>query len=117
MIIDAVTICDFRSFSGVHEMSLTPRVRYGATRPIVLFGGLNGSGKTTLLLAIKFALYGRHALGLGTSKSDYEQFIKSCIHAPPGCVDQTEQRICGPDIHIRKTWQEKHLSGSARLAR
>ncbi len=83
MIIDSVTVCDFRSFGGIHEISLAPRVRYGAKRPIILFGGLNGSGKTTLLLAIKFSLYGRHALGLGTNKSAYERFIRSCIHTSP----------------------------------
>ncbi|MEQ9450492.1 MAG: DNA sulfur modification protein DndD [Pseudomonadales bacterium] len=80
MILDKIALCDFRSYGGYHEIDLTPRTRYGAERPIVLFGGLNGAGKTTLLLAIKLALYGRQALGVGTTKADYESFIDGCIH-------------------------------------
>lgn len=80
MIIDQICVCNFRSYGGPHEISLTPRVRYGAERPIILFGGLNGAGKTTILLAVKLALYGRHGLGLGTSKAEYEAFVVDCIH-------------------------------------
>ncbi len=86
MIVDRIQICDFRSFSGVHDISLSPRVKYGAERPIILFGGLNGAGKTSILLAIKLALYGRHGLGLGTTKAEYERFIASAIHKPVGAL-------------------------------
>ena len=86
MIIDQVSVCDFRSYSGPHEIPLTPRVRYGAERPIILFGGLNGAGKTTILLAVKLALYGRHGLGLGTSKAEYEAFVVDCIHKPQAAL-------------------------------
>ena len=80
MILNKITMCDFRSYGGLHEVELTPRTRWGAERPIVLFGGLNGAGKTTILLAVKLALYGRHALGLNTTKIEYDAFVEGCIH-------------------------------------
>ena len=43
MILDSLKLCDFRSYGGFHEILLTPRVKYGVERPIILFGGLNGS--------------------------------------------------------------------------
>ena len=88
MIIERLTLSDFRAYSGVHEIVLRPRERKGRERPIVLFGGLNGAGKTTLLLALKLALYGRIALGAGTSKAQYTKFIRSCIHSDPGAMVQ-----------------------------
>ena len=45
MIIDGLSVTDFRVFKGKHEFDLTPRKRWGANRPIILFGGLNGAGK------------------------------------------------------------------------
>ena len=82
MILERLTVCDFRAYRGRHEVDLTPRVRYRRERPIVLFGGLNGAGKTTLMLAIKLALYGRHALGAGTPHNAYHQFLRESIHSP-----------------------------------
>jgi DNA sulfur modification protein DndD len=86
MIIDRLVLCDFRSFGGYHDIALTPRVKYGVERPIILFGGLNGAGKTSILMAIKLALYGRHALGAGTPKSEYERFVRSCVHNASGSL-------------------------------
>ena len=83
MILDRLSLCDFRAYRGVHRVELGPRVKYGCQRPIILFGGLNGAGKTTLLMAIRLALYGRHALGMGTSKASYTKFIRGCIHSSP----------------------------------
>ena len=83
MILDRLSLCDFRAYRGLHQVELGPRVKYGSQRPIILFGGLNGAGKTTLLMAIRLALYGRHALGMGTSKADYTKFIRGCIHSSP----------------------------------
>ena len=80
MILERLTLCDFRAYRGVHEIDLGSRAKYGVERPIVLFGGLNGAGKTTLHMAIKLALYGRHALGMGTSKAAYNKLIRGCIH-------------------------------------
>ncbi len=54
---------------------------------MVLIGGLNGSGKTTLFVAIKLALYGRQAIGLGASQASYEKFIRDCIHSPSDDVE------------------------------
>ena len=88
MILERLTLCDFRAYHGVHEIELRSRAKYGVERPIVLFGGLNGAGKTTLLLAIKLALYGRHALGMGTSKAAYTKFIRGCIHSSPRALVQ-----------------------------
>ena len=88
MILERLTLCDFRAYHGVHEIELGSRAKYGVERPIVLFGGLNGAGKTTLLLAIKLALYGRHTLGMGTSKAAYTKFIRGCIHSSPRALVQ-----------------------------
>ena len=88
MILERLTLCDFRAYRGVQIVELRPRIRYRAERPIVLFGGLNGAGKTTLLLAVKLALYGRLALGMGTSKANYARFVRSCIHSVPGAIVQ-----------------------------
>jgi len=81
MILDRLSLCDFRAYRGLHEIDLSPRVKYRSERPIILFGGLNGAGKTTLLMAVRLALYGRHALGMGTSKANYAKFIRGCIHS------------------------------------
>ena len=88
MILERLTLGDFRAYRGIHEIQLAPRVRYGAERPIILFGGLNGAGKTTLLMAIKLALYGRHALGAGTTQTDYHKFLRDSIHSAPGAIVQ-----------------------------
>ena len=80
MIIRQLAIEDFRVFSGRHEFNLEPRKKYGQHASIVLFGGLNGAGKTSILTAVLVALYGRPALGLGTSKKEYDAFLKESIH-------------------------------------
>ena len=84
MILNRLTLSDFRAYRGVHEINLTP----GDNRPIILFGGLNGAGKTTLLLALKLVLYGRLALGPNISTAKYEMFIRSCIHIMPKAMIQ-----------------------------
>ena len=88
MILERLTLCDFRAYRGIQDVELRPRVRYRSERPIILFGGLNGAGKTTLLLAVKLALYGRLALGMGTSKASYTKFVRSCIHSVPRAIVQ-----------------------------
>ena len=88
MILNSLTLNDFRAYHGVHSVELAPRTKYGAQRPIILFGGLNGAGKTTLLMAIKLALYGRHALGMGTSKASYSKFIRGCIYSSSAALVQ-----------------------------
>ena len=88
MILTRLTLCDFRVFRHIHHLRLEPETRNGVHCPITLIGGLNGAGKTTLLLALKLALYGRHAMGMGTSKTNYSEFIRSCIHSSPHALVQ-----------------------------
>ncbi len=84
MILERLTLSDFRAYGGHHVIDLAPRIRYGSVRPITLFGGLNGAGKTTLMMALKLALYGRHALGLGTSTTVYHRFLRESMHRSTG---------------------------------
>ena len=80
MILESLTINNFRVFKGTHEFSLSPKPRNGLTPPIILFGGLNGAGKTTTLTAIRLALYGRQSIGIGTTQKDYHQYLIDSIH-------------------------------------
>ena len=98
MILERLALCDFRAFRGRHVIELSPRVRYRAERPIILFGGLNGAGKTTLMLAIKLALYGRHALGMGTSMSAYHLFLRESVHASSALMIRSQEAFV--EIHF-----------------
>tara|TARA_R110002094_G_scaffold42357_8_gene54664 strand:- start:6824 stop:8830 length:2007 start_codon:yes stop_codon:yes gene_type:complete len=80
MILEKLALTDFRVFEGRHEFDLSPRVKRGKKRPVVLFGGLNGAGKTTTLTAVRLALYGKQCLGLGVSKRVYDDFLTKSIH-------------------------------------
>ena len=71
---------NFGLYRGAHEIHLANRKRYGAQRPIILFGGMNGEGKTTLLDAVQLALYGKSALGASVRQVDYEAYLRSRIH-------------------------------------
>lgn len=86
MRLDSLQLRDFRVFSGEHVIDLTPRKKYGKTRPVLLFGGLNGSGKTTILTAIRLAVYGKQALGPSTSFKEYERFLAEAIHRDPNAL-------------------------------
>lgn len=80
MIIDSLSVLDFRVFSGGHNFDLVPKIKRGKHAPIILFGGLNGGGKTTILSALKLALYGKGVLGAAASVADYHQYLRDCIH-------------------------------------
>jgi DNA sulfur modification protein DndD len=80
MILEELTVTDFRVFKGKHTFDLAPRTKYGQKRPIILFGGLNGAGKTTTLIAVRLALYGKQSLGFGTSLKKYSDFLVKSIH-------------------------------------
>lgn len=80
MIIDSLSVLDFRVFSGAHDFDLVPKIKRGKNAPIVLFGGLNGGGKTTILSALKLALYGKGVLGAGATVAEYHQYLRECIH-------------------------------------
>jgi len=80
MIIKSLKVNNYRVFCGEHKFDLNPRVKYGTSRPIILFGGLNGSGKTSILSAIRLSLYGKQSLGLGVSQKAYEEHLTNSIH-------------------------------------
>ena len=75
MIIESLTVNDFRVFAGPHTFDFVPRVKYSKKRPIVLFGGLNGAGKTSVLTAIRLGLYGKQAIGKTVSEREYEEYL------------------------------------------
>lgn len=80
MIIDALSMLDFRVFSGAHTFDLVPKIKRGKHAPIVLFGGLNGGGKTTILSALKLSLYGKGVLGNNATTAEYHDYLRECIH-------------------------------------
>lgn len=80
MIIDSLSVLDFRVFSGAHDFDLVPKIKRGKNAPIVLFGGLNGGGKTTILSALKLALYGKGVLGSNATVTEYHQYLRDCVH-------------------------------------
>lgn len=80
MIFETLDLIDFGVFKGLQRFDLSPRIKYGTLRPIVLFGGLNGSGKTSVLTAIRIALHGRQALGFGTTQKKYEEKLNQLFH-------------------------------------
>ncbi len=110
MILERLTLTDFRAYRGRHVIELAPRVRYRKERPIILFGGLNGAGKTTLMLAIKLALYGRHALGMGTSKSAYHLFLRESIHASSALMIRSYEAFVEIDFVYGKLGEQSHYS-------
>src|SRR4051812_10786969 len=80
MLIRRLVLENFGLFAGRHEFDLVPRVKYGKTRPIILFGGKNGAGKTTILEAIRLVLYGRLVLGSRVRAVDYDKFLRDRVH-------------------------------------
>ena len=80
LILENLTLTNFKVFQGQHSFDLVPRQEGEFIRPIILFGGMNGAGKTTILTAIQTALYGRHVLGFGTSEKNYKSYLKNSIH-------------------------------------
>jgi len=88
MILEQLTLTDFRVFQGQHHFDLAPRTKYGKKRPIILYGGLNGAGKTTTLTAVRLALYGRQSLGLGTAQKTYDEFLVKNIHRSKNALVQ-----------------------------
>lgn len=80
MLIRRLILENYGLFAGRHEFDLVPRTKYGARRPIVLFGGKNGAGKTTILEAIRLVLYGRTALGGRVRSVDYDTFLRGRVH-------------------------------------
>lgn len=76
MILRSIELENFGLYAGRQRIDLVPT----RGRPVVLFGGRNGAGKTTLLEAVRLALYGRRALGLRVSQSEYEEHLRGRVH-------------------------------------
>lgn len=83
MLLEQLKLDDFGTYQGQQTFELTPRIKYGSKRPIILFGGLNGSGKTTFLNAVRLALYGRQGLTTPLTQKDYCAVLKGMIHSSP----------------------------------
>lgn len=83
MLIERLSLTDFGTYCGNHSFDLTPRIKYGSKRTIVLFGGLNGAGKTTLLKAVRLALYGRQGFDAPLTEKEYSAILSQLIHASP----------------------------------
>lgn len=72
-------------YAGEHIIDVRPSSSNGVTdRPIILIGGKNGAGKTTILEAVRLCLYGATSLGARAKRADYEAYLLSRIHRPPG---------------------------------
>ena len=110
MILERLTLSDFRAYRGRHVVELTPRVRYRAERPIILFGGLNGAGKTTLMLAIKLALYGRRTFGMGTSTSAYHLILRESVHASSALLVRGQEAFVQIDFVYGKLGDRSHYT-------
>ena len=86
MLLEQLSITDFRVFQGEHTFDLMPRTKYGKKRPIILYGGLNGAGKTTTLTAVRLALYGKQSLGPATTQKAYDEYLEKSIHRSEGSL-------------------------------
>ena len=130
MIIESLSLTDFRVFQGLHHFELAPKKRWNASRPIILFGGLNGAGKTTVLTAVRLVLYGKQSLGAGTSQKNYHDFLRKSIHKSRDSVLQSNHSnitLCFDYSHmgvssrfeIKRSWSvtDKKVEESIEIAR
>lgn len=76
MIINSITLKNFRSYEDETTFSFTPR----DGKNIILIGGENGSGKSTLFEAIKLCIYGHIAYGYLGENYSYLNKIKNNIN-------------------------------------
>lgn len=77
MLLQELTLHDFRTYGGRQTINLAPTHR---DKPIVLFGGLNGAGKTTLLDALQLALYGQRARCASRGEMAYKTYLRQAVH-------------------------------------
>jgi DNA sulfur modification protein DndD len=85
MILQKLTLRNFGLFRGTQVFDLAPAEGNGASRPVVLVGGINGGGKTTVFDAIQLALYGSRARCSKRAARPYDDFLRESIHhgVPP----------------------------------
>ena len=76
MIINNITLKNFRSYEDETTFSFTPK----SERNIVLIGGENGAGKSTLFEAIKLCIYGPTTYGYLGQNNVYLTKIKNNIN-------------------------------------
>lgn len=76
MIINSITLKNFRSYENETTFSFTPT----QGKNIVLIGGENGAGKSTLFEAIKLCIYGHTAYGYLGQNHNYLSKIKNNIN-------------------------------------
>lgn len=76
MIINSITLKNFRAYEDETTFSFTPKDE----KNIVLIGGENGAGKSTLFEAIKLCIYGPIAYGYLGQNSNYITKIKNNIN-------------------------------------
>ncbi|PDW03403.1 DNA sulfur modification protein DndD [Candidatus Viridilinea mediisalina] len=112
-------LINFGLFAGEHVINVQPPPHQGSNeRPIVLIGGKNGAGKTTLLEAVRLCLYGAAALGRGTKRATYEDYLRSRIHRQLGAPLQNTFAGVGVSfVHtidgrshtfaLRRLWERK----------
>lgn len=123
MLLKTLTLKDVGTYAGTQSFDLAPKTKYGAKRPIILFGGLNGAGKTTFLTAVRLALYGRQSLDQAPSQKQYEQYLLELIHRPKhflirptqaGVNLEFEYARMGERVHykVARFWEER--SGGAQ---
>jgi len=76
MKINKISLFNFKSYSGLHEIDLS----VSDDKNVILLVGSNGSGKTTILEAVKLCLYGKKVNGKIFSDKEYDSFIKSFLN-------------------------------------
>lgn len=76
MIINSITLKNFRSYEDETTFSFTPK----NNKNIVLIGGENGAGKSTLFEAIKLCIYGPTTYGYLGQNHNYLTKIKNNIN-------------------------------------
>src|SRR5690606_89130 len=113
MLIQELVPRNFRIYGGEHRFNLAPRMRYGKTRPIILFGGLNGAGKTSLLTGLRLALYGRSAIEDSSSQKDYEAYLAKSIHRSK----VTDRRANEASIELNFTYAKLGVESAFKVIR
>ena len=110
MIINNITLKNFRSYEDETTFSFTPK----SERNIVLIGGENGAGKSTLFEAIKLCIYGPTTYGYLGQNNVYLTKIKNNINDNAFKNEDIESSIAislsfkeGTQVknyHLKRSW-------------